>query len=413
MSVTREQLYEDVWAEPMTKVAPKYGVSASFLARICDRLNVPRPPRGYWALAAVGRAPDQPMLPAPGPGDELEWAPHGQARRVPRRLPKAPAGRRRRPRPTIGGRGKHELIVGALEQFEVGKETEGYLRPTKRLLVDVLASQATISRALEFANAFFVSLEDLGYPVVFAPRDQVYLRCDLDERANGGPERWQRRWKPMRPTLVFIGTVAFGLTIFEFSEEVEMAYVKGRYVPISELHHARRQRAQPAYSWTTKRDIPSGKLCLRASSPYARATWQKQWREAKPGTLPTMIPQIIRHLESEAPAIANLVEEGERQAEIERREAEARFQEWRREEDERRRKQDIEDSRRELSAIIEEWGVATQIEGFFQDAERRAAGLEDEEARAAVFDRLERARALVGGVDALQRFRAWRAPDER
>ena len=48
--VSREQLYEEVWAEPMTTVALKYEVSSSFMARICTRLKVPRPPRGYWAM---------------------------------------------------------------------------------------------------------------------------------------------------------------------------------------------------------------------------------------------------------------------------------------------------------------------------------------------------------------------------
>ena len=33
MSVTREALYDEVWAEPMTTVAARYAVSSSFLAR--------------------------------------------------------------------------------------------------------------------------------------------------------------------------------------------------------------------------------------------------------------------------------------------------------------------------------------------------------------------------------------------
>jgi len=32
--ISREQLYEEVWAEPMTTVALNYKVSSSFLARI-------------------------------------------------------------------------------------------------------------------------------------------------------------------------------------------------------------------------------------------------------------------------------------------------------------------------------------------------------------------------------------------
>lgn len=55
MAINRDKLYEEVWAEPMTKVAAKYVVSSSFLARVCERLRVPRPSRGYWAQLEVKR----------------------------------------------------------------------------------------------------------------------------------------------------------------------------------------------------------------------------------------------------------------------------------------------------------------------------------------------------------------------
>jgi len=74
----RETLYKLVWSEPMLKVAARYDVSSSYLARICTRMNVPRPERGYWAKLAVGRAPKQPPLPEPEPGDELAWAREGE-----------------------------------------------------------------------------------------------------------------------------------------------------------------------------------------------------------------------------------------------------------------------------------------------------------------------------------------------
>ncbi|MDX3911649.1 MAG: hypothetical protein QHC67_17855 [Sphingobium sp.] len=61
--VSREELYQLVWSEPMTKIAARFGVSGSYLARICTMLNVPRPERGYWAKLAVGKAPLQPSLP--------------------------------------------------------------------------------------------------------------------------------------------------------------------------------------------------------------------------------------------------------------------------------------------------------------------------------------------------------------
>ena len=33
--ITREELYELVWSTPMTKVAGKFEVSGSYLARVC------------------------------------------------------------------------------------------------------------------------------------------------------------------------------------------------------------------------------------------------------------------------------------------------------------------------------------------------------------------------------------------
>jgi len=81
-SISREALYEEVWAEPMVKVALRYEVSGSFLARICTRLNVPRPSRGYWAMLAAGKKVRRTPLPDAKPGDELEWARNGQTKRI-------------------------------------------------------------------------------------------------------------------------------------------------------------------------------------------------------------------------------------------------------------------------------------------------------------------------------------------
>ncbi|WP_373003863.1 hypothetical protein [Hyphomonas sp.] len=53
--VTREELYRQVWQSPMSHLAAEYGISGSGLAKICTRLNVPYPPRGWWAKKAAGK----------------------------------------------------------------------------------------------------------------------------------------------------------------------------------------------------------------------------------------------------------------------------------------------------------------------------------------------------------------------
>ena len=46
----REELYQKVWEHPMLKVAEEYGISSVALGKVCRRLSVPVPGRGYWAL---------------------------------------------------------------------------------------------------------------------------------------------------------------------------------------------------------------------------------------------------------------------------------------------------------------------------------------------------------------------------
>jgi hypothetical protein len=61
--MTREELYSAVWTTPMARLAEQYGISGNGLAKICDRENIPCPPRGYWAKHAVGKAPTAPQMP--------------------------------------------------------------------------------------------------------------------------------------------------------------------------------------------------------------------------------------------------------------------------------------------------------------------------------------------------------------
>lgn len=61
--LTRLELYEKVWATPATKIAAQMGISDVALAKRCKKLNIPRPPRGYWAKIAVGRKPAKKPLP--------------------------------------------------------------------------------------------------------------------------------------------------------------------------------------------------------------------------------------------------------------------------------------------------------------------------------------------------------------
>ena len=64
-NITREELYRQVWATPMSRLGTQYGISGNGLKKICVRLNVPYPPRGYWAKLSAGKSVRQTPLPKP------------------------------------------------------------------------------------------------------------------------------------------------------------------------------------------------------------------------------------------------------------------------------------------------------------------------------------------------------------
>jgi hypothetical protein len=62
-SYDREQLYQEVWTEPTQRVAARYGISDVALAKACRQLQIPKPPRGYWAKKTAGQPiPRRPKL---------------------------------------------------------------------------------------------------------------------------------------------------------------------------------------------------------------------------------------------------------------------------------------------------------------------------------------------------------------
>ena len=414
--VSREALYEMVWSEPMLRVAARFGVSSSYMARVCTLLNVPRPERGYWAKLAVGKAPKQPPLPEPRPGDPLEWTRDGALPKRARSLPKPPDQRPRGKRTAKRQLpDRHPLVSGAKPLFEAGRLSwhGKYLKPAKKLLVDLAVTQTGLDKAIAFANELFLALEARDHRVVIAPNSERFHRAKVDEREIPGKGHHHHDlWSPMRCTVVYIGTVAIGLTVIEMSEEAEARYVNGEYVRLPDYVPKRRGRYVHDHGWTSNHDFPTGRLCLQAYSPYPRADWTQQWRETPSRDLSGRIPSIVRELEKATVEIARLVEEGERQAEIERKRREAEYERWRREEEARQAAKALKDSKEELLQVIDAWAEAKRLEEFFGDAERRAQDLPDEQ-RERTIERLRRARALIGSTDALERFSAWRAPEER
>ncbi len=370
MSVTREKLYDEIWTEPITKVSKRYGVSDSYLVRILKRLNIPRPPRGYWAMVAAGTHPETPSLPAAKPGDAITWSRDGQTEFATSTADEPKTTRSKR----TARIATHGLVREAHEHFKHVRDSRSpYLKPYKKLTIDLIISKDTLERGLSISSQLYLLLEELGHHVRIAPDSQHIHRSEVDERENTKPHRhYSDLWSPYRPTVVYIKYVMIGLTVFEISEEVEVGYVNGEYIPIAQYWQHPKVKNKSVYTWTTKQDTPSGRLCIQAYSTHPGTKWFKQWRESKPGEFSKTLKSIVSEL-------CNSVDEISQATQIAKQEAEERQRQWdiRREKDrleaeERRRAKNLKDSQDELFSIIENWAEVKRIDEFFKDAQLRA-----------------------------------------
>lgn len=413
--ISREELYELVWSKPMTKVAEQFEVSSSYMARVCTILNVPRPERGYRAKLAVGKAPGRQPLPEARPGDQLSWSRDGELRPPPK--PQSPPRRQRQVQVRVPTNTIHALIRGAKQHFEAGRPVEDgtYLRPYKKLLLDVNSSKACLDKALGFANDLFNTLESAGHRVVLAPSNEQLRRGEIDEceeRSKRREYRYCHLWSPYRPTVVYVGTVAIGLAIVEMSEKVLLRYVGGKYIREADYRPPKPSRYYVDHTWTTTKDLPSGRLRLVAYSPYWRVSWATEWQETKEAPLVAALTAIVKAIEDSAPILVEKLGEADRLAEIERRRRAAEEEKRRREEDRRRVEQSVRESQEHLGQVIHKWANVMDVERFLAGVEERASKLTCDE-RDKVLQRLKLAREFLGSRDPLDFFLSWKTPTER
>jgi hypothetical protein len=467
-TLSREELYEMVWREPMLRVAERFGLSSSYLARVCTDLRVPWPRPGHWSKLEFGKTSPQPPLPAYRMGDADSWTraetppprrrldvpeageestpvlisqstraastkqedvrgpahdagasaePAAPAEaRSPAAAPDEPARARRRRGKHIPADAKHELLTDVRGHFlkTRGHET-GLLRPFKRILADITLSGALLDNTLDLANQLYLKFESRAHHVLIPAPVKNYrsFRMSVDEREVPTASRWHHEvWVPERPTLVYFDDVPFGPWIFEMTENVEMLYVRGDYLPVRSLTDVQRARLANVHTFTTHNPLLTGRRCLQVYSAHGRFKWSRQWREKKPGQLLKMLPDVVSLLEDVVPEVRVGVEKANLEAEEEQRKRDAEWAAYELREKLAREAKNRQSARTDFLAAIGAWEEARRIHDFFNAVEHQAQGLDDS-SREHLEGRLELARELVGTLDPLAVLASWKAPMER
>ena len=101
ITLTRQELYDMVWATPMSSLAKDFGISDVALAKRCRAVDVPIPYRGYWARKTAGQEPPRGSPPqilhsSASRGSRIRSCKAANLNRVARPWPRRAAGNRRR-----------------------------------------------------------------------------------------------------------------------------------------------------------------------------------------------------------------------------------------------------------------------------------------------------------------------------
>jgi hypothetical protein len=411
LPLTREALYELAWSKPMTSIGKQYGVSSSYLARVYTRMNVPRPAPGYWAKVEAGKKVRKPPLPEARPEDEIEWDRHHAGRIRSRPKPQAPSSKPRLSNTSKKKPGTHRLINGARAHFEKSRKTfNGYLRPYKRLLVDIIVSEKALASGLKIANELFLSIEDCGYRVTLETPDAYFTRPKIDEREQSKDDnRYENHWCPQRNTLVHVGTVAFGLTLIEVSNNVKTQYIDGEYIPINELTAA--QKRYQRHTWTSDRDVPTGSFYLQVYSPYQGTEWVQRFQIDPEKSTTKIGQQIAKALHRACPEVLDQIDAAEQERQRQQKEWEEMKARWERERVEELHAKANSESMSMLHKLISDWAEAERIYAFFADLRSAVSSLPESE-RPSLTARIEEAEKFIAKESPLESLRQWKSPAE-
>lgn len=354
--VSRQQLYEMVWRDPITRVAEDLGVPYGELRNACKRLAVPCPSSGYWEKVRAGKVMGRPELP------ELIG---------PQQLPIFRAAEKATPEQfqvIIVSPGSSNQLHPLVEETKRslmsprGKFSildTGHLRQDRERALTCKVSAQQVDRALSIWEAIVRSGEASGL--------SFSIRKDRTYASAFGHEMWIRLFESVR-------------------QEPD-----GRRT----------------------RDVPTGRLRFFTDGPFADIS---RFTDVPGKPLEQQIDKIIRkclrqlydgiakqrkndlwRLEYKRTEEACLKDLAERKA---------------REEAEKRMTKAVAESTEALLAMLHTWAIAKQISSYFEEAISQVSLLPPDDQKA-ILERIARARVLLGEDGALERLRAWRTPEER
>ena len=210
MKISRKELYDLVWAEPMSTVCKRFGLSYNGLRKHCKSMNIPTPPIGYWSKLQNGKKTDIIPLPEEYSGKKQSDILHEiDPSEMKENNLLAPGNRVKERELEIGNAkisdfvvpdvlyAKDPLIIDTKEKFRQESDNE-YLKknPFKNKIgptLDIYVSEKSIDRALSIFATIIKVLRFRGHSIkvandyTFAVIKGEEIQINITERKKRDP----------------------------------------------------------------------------------------------------------------------------------------------------------------------------------------------------------------------------------
>jgi len=336
MEVHRETLYEEVWETPLSRLAPeKYGVSDVGLRKVCEKLHVPTPPRGYWAKRQHGKDPPKdplPDLPEDAPeahtfdsaepsasednGSQEDDGEDSRVEAPPIEIPEITVD------PHL--KNPHPLVRNARSALKDAQpDTYGRVQASTGKTVSVSVSPSETGRALRILDALAKGAESVGWTVRGASEGKhgashfVIADEEVPVRIT---ERTTREEKP----------------------ESERSFLDSKY-----------------------RYFPTGQFRLEFPFDHPKPWGQKKWRDTETRDLEDVLPSILGRAHEAAFGVKERREERRQFQRKVQKKAEKREERHRRRAKEKRRREALEEE-------ATRWSKARSLREYIREVNSRA-----------------------------------------
>lgn len=340
MEVSRQELYRQVWETPISHLAPEeYGVSDVALQKVCKKLHVPTPPRGYWAKRQHGQEPPQeplPNLPDDAPSTHVfhsrgtEKSEDTQPEQVSHSEEEGPTAppidipeveippELDDPHPLVE-KTRDALKDARLDDYgRVGLNSRG--SPG----VSVNVSPEALPRALRISDGLVKTAESIGWKA-----------CASNNRKNASCLKVEEEEIPFRVT--------------EKTNRVE-----------SDIPESERSFRDSKHEYT-----PTGRLYLTFPFVHPTPEGQKKWTESEERPLEEVLPSALERAHEAAYQLKRNRKERRRERKIRKERRRKREAEKKRREEEKRRRKKLEEE-------ASRWQKSQKLRRYIEEVKRKA-----------------------------------------